>query len=155
MELMSKLKEIVPWKRKQVETREVMTLRDDINRLFDRFLMSPFRWDWGWGGGSDLEETEDGVLVRVDVPGLDPKRLDVTVRDGVLHIRYEGEDEWKDDDGHAWARRYGAFHRAIALPEGLDTNRATAVCKHGLLTVRFPWTQQAKEDARRIVVSIQ
>ena len=56
MALMTKLKEIMPWKRKPVETHEVISLRDDINQLFDRLLVAPFdaRWPSFGNGGPGL-----------------------------------------------------------------------------------------------------
>lgn len=159
MELMTKLKEMIPWKRKPVERHEVLSLRDDINRLFDRFLFTPFETDWttsrGWGNGIDIDETDRGVVVRIEVPGLDPSHLEVTARQGMLDVRYERQEEWREGNGGGTGRRYAAFHRTIALPDGLDTARAEAVCKHGLLTVQIPWTQEAKDRARRIVVSVE
>jgi HSP20 family protein len=155
MELMTKLKDIIPWKRKSVETQDVMSLRDDINQLFDRFLLSPFDSRFGHvGHGIDMDETEEGVIIRAEVPGLDPKRLDVQVRSGVLQIGYEQEHEWRDN-GQGSGRRYAAFHKTVALPEGVDTSKAEAACKHGLLIVRIPWNEDAKEGARRVVVSVE
>lgn len=91
MELMSKLKDIVPWKRRPVEREEVLSLRDDINEVFDRFLMAPFEAMWSGGSarrhGVEMTDTEDEVIARVEVPGLDPKRMNVEVRNGYLHIR--------------------------------------------------------------------
>lgn len=156
MELMTKLKDIIPWKRKSVETQDVMSLRDDINQLFDRFLMSPFETGFaGAGQGLDMSETDEAVIIRAEVPGLDPKRLDVQIRSGVLQISYEQEHEWRDNGGQGAGRRYAAFHRSVALPEGVDTARAEAACKHGLLMVRIPWSEEAKERSRRIVVSVE
>ncbi|MCP9439679.1 MAG: Hsp20/alpha crystallin family protein [Nitrospira sp.] len=158
MALMTKLKELIPWKRKPVETHEVLSLRDDINRLFDRFLMSPFDTSWPrlTGGGSEIEmeETDEHVIIRVDVPGLDPKQLNVKIRNGLLHISYEDEREWREKDGAGFGRRYAAFHRTVGLPDGLDTSKTEATCKHGVLTVRIPWTPEAKNHARTIVVSV-
>lgn len=158
MALMTKLKELIPWKRKPVETHEVISLRDDINRLFDRFLMSPFDASWPRlaGGGSEIEmeETDEEVILRVDVPGLDPKRLDVKIRNGSLHVAYEDEREWREKDGAGFGRRYAAFHRTIGLPDGLDASKAEATCKHGVLTVRIPWTPEARDRARTIEVSV-
>jgi HSP20 family protein len=155
MELMSKLKEIIPWKQKPVETHQVLSLRDDINRLFDRMLMAPFDFDWErpsrFGGGLDIDETEQGVQARIEVPGLDPKQLHVTTRHGILRVHYEHEDDSTYNGSPTY--RYAAFDRTIALPDGVDTSRAEAVCKHGLLTVFFPWRET--EEGRRIVVSAQ
>jgi HSP20 family protein len=64
----------------------------------------------------------------------------------MLRVHYEHED------GSTY-NGYAAFDRTIALPDGVDTSRAEAVCKHGLLTVFFPWKET--EEGRRIVVSAQ
>ncbi|MCP9450199.1 MAG: Hsp20/alpha crystallin family protein [Nitrospira sp.] len=158
MALMTKLKELIPWKRKPVETHEVISLRDDINRLFDRFLTSPFDGSWprlaGGGPEIEMEETDEEVILRVDVPGLDPKHLDVKIRNGSLHVAYEDEREWREKDGASFGRRYAAFHRTVGLPDGLDASKAEATCKHGVLTVRIPWTPEARDRARTIVVSV-
>ena len=155
MELMTKLKDIVPWKRKPVEREDVVTLRNDINEVFERYLMAPFETMWsglsGMRQGVELSDTEHEVIARVEVPGLDPKRINVEVRQGQLSIGYEQEQEWEGNGG----RRYAAFHRTIGLPDGLDTTRAEATCKHGLLTVRIPWSREARDRAHRVSVSVE
>jgi HSP20 family protein len=154
MQLVSKLKELIPWRRKSVEPHEVMSLRDDINRLFDRFFLAPFDQEWssarGWSTDLDMEETEDEVIVRAEVPGIEPRDLDVTVRDGALHIRYERREE--QSDGGWTRRRYGALTRTVALPSGLDTAAAKATCRHGVLTVRIPRTEESRHRIRKIPV---
>jgi HSP20 family protein len=159
MALMTKLKEIMPWKRKPVETHEVMSLRDDINQLFDRLLMSPFETRWpslaSAGPGLELDETDEHVIVRAEVPGLDPKRIEVTVRNGMLQVAYEAQDEWREANGDRSGRRYAAFHRSVALPEGLDEDRAEASCKHGILAVHIPWKRETKDRSRTIAVSVE
>jgi HSP20 family protein len=154
MELVSKLKELIPWGRKSVEPHEVLTLRDDINRLFDRFFLAPFDQAWlttrGWSSGLDIEETEDEVIVRADVPGIEPQDLNVMARDGMLEIRYERRDE--QSNGGWTQRRYGAFSRTVALPGQLDTAAARATCRHGVLVVRIPRTEEGKHRVRRIPI---
>ncbi|MDH5640413.1 MAG: Hsp20/alpha crystallin family protein [Nitrospira sp.] len=158
MALMTRLKEMIPWKRKPVETHEVMSLRDDINQLFDRLLMSPFETEWPRivAGSSkvEIDETEEHVIIRADVPGLDPKQLNVTIRSGVLHLSYEDQREWREKNGERSSHRYAAFHRSMGLPDGLDTNKAEATCKHGVLIVRIPWTSEAKDRSRTIAISV-
>ncbi len=158
MELMTKLKEMIPWKRKPVETHEVLSVRDDMNRLFDHFLMSAFETGWsrfaGFGSGIEMYETEEHVIVRVDVPGVDPKQLNVMIRNGILCLSYEDQREWHDGNGDGSSRRYTAFRRSVALPEGLDVSTAEAACKNGVLAVRIPWTPEARDRSRTIVVSV-
>ena len=159
MALMTKLKEIMPWKRKPVETHQVMSHRDDINQLFDRLLMSPFDMRWpsfgSMGPGLELDETNEHVIVRADVPGLDPNQLQVEVRNGMLHVSYEQEAEWRSNNGEGSGRRYAAFHRTVALPDGVDDERAEATCKHGLLTIRIPWRREATPRSHRLTVSVE
>ena len=159
MPLMTKLREIMPWKRKPVETHEVISLRDDINQLFDRLLMTPFETRWpgfvSAGPGLEVDESDEHVTVRAEVPGFDPKQLKVEVRSGMLHVSYEHEAEWRPDNGEGSGRRYAAFHRTVALPEGVDDERAEATCKHGLLTIRIPWRREASQRSHRLTVSVE
>jgi HSP20 family protein len=159
MALMAKLKEIMPWKRKPFETHEVLSLRDDINQLFDRLLMSPFDTRWptleNAGAGLELDETDDHVIVRAAVPGLDPKHLRVEVRNGMLHMGYEHQAEWRPTNGDASGRQYAAFHRTVSLPEGVDDERAEATYKHGMLTIRMPWRREAGQRSHRLTVSVE
>ena len=157
MALITKLKEIMPWKRKPVETHEVMSLRDDINQLFDKLLMAPFDTQWptfgSAGPGLEVDKNDEHVTIRAEVPGLDPKQLKVEVRNGMLQVSYEHETEWRANNGEGSGRRYAAFNRSVALPEGVDDERAEATCKHGVLTIRIPWRREAKRS-HRVTVSV-
>jgi HSP20 family protein len=154
MAVVAKLKELIPWSRKSVEPYEMVTLRNDINRLFDRFLLAPFDRPWwstgGWPAEADIEETESEVIVRAEVPGLDPEDLTVTVRDGVLEIRYDRREE--QSNGGWTERRYGSFARTVSLPDHLDIGGAKATCRHGMLVVRIPRTEEGKRRTRRIPI---
>ena len=149
---------MIPWKRKPVETHEV-SFRNDINQLFDRFLVSPFETGWsrfaGFGSGIEMYETEEYVILRADIPGVDPKQLNVTIRNGILCLNYEDQREWRDENGEGnTRRRYAAFCRSVTLPDGLDVSTAEAACKNGVLAVRIPWMPKAKDRSRTIVVSV-
>ena len=121
--------------------------------------MSPFDTRWpsfgSAGPGLELDETNEHVIVRMEVPGLEPKRLQVEVRNGMLHVSYEHEAEWRPNNSEASGRGYAAFHRAVALPEGVDDERAEATCKHGLLTIRIPWRREASQRSHRLTVSVE
>jgi HSP20 family protein len=101
-----------------------------------------------------MYETEEHVILRVDVPGVDPKQLNVTIRNGILCLSYEDQREWHDGNGEGSNRRYAAFRRSVALPEGLDVSTAEAGCKNGVLAVRIPWSPEARDRSRTIVVSV-
>lgn len=142
MALMTKLKAMIPWKRKPVKMHEGILVRDDIDQLFDHFLRSPLETGWsrfaGLGSGIEMYETDEHVILRADVPGVDPKQLNVMIRNGILCLSYEDQCEWHDGNGEGSSRRYTAFRRSVALPEGLEVSTAEAACKNGVLAIRIP-----------------
>ena len=103
----------------------------------------------------DVAETDDAVIVKAEVPGVDPKDIEVTLTGGVLTIKGEKREE-KEEKGkrtHRIERAYGAFSRSIDLPEGVDPDNITAECKDGVLTVTLPKKPEAK--ARQIKVEVK
>lgn len=90
-----------------------------------------------------VEQFVDGstLVVRAEVPGIDPdKDVDVSVSEGMLHIRAEREEksEHKGKDGYRSEFRYGSFARSVALPPGAREEDITATYKDGVLEVRAP-----------------
>lgn len=97
--------------------------------------------------GIPVEEyQEDGThVVRAEIPGIDPdKDVDITVQDGVLHLRAERrqEDKTEDKDFYRQEIRYGSFARNIPLPPGASEEDVKAEYRDGVLTVRLPITQE-------------
>lgn len=104
-----------------------------------------------WGLlSSEIYENAHEVVVRVEVPGLDGKDIEVTAEDGMLYIRGEKHRSREEDTGRYYLAEcaYGWFERALPLPYDVDTSRATARYRNGVLTVRLPKTN----PARRITV---
>lgn len=102
------------------------------------------------------EFEEDGKhVIRAEIPGVDPARdVEVTVQDGVLHIRAERREEAKTEKPHYFRQeiRYGAFVRNVALPAGCSEEDITADYTDGILTIRLPLTEE-KAAATKITVS--
>ena len=121
-----------------------------VDDLFDRFVGD---WPWpgatgasrGWAPAVDMLDRENEVIVRVGVPGLSAKDVDVSVADGVLTIRGEGADnrETQGDDYFCSERWAGSFSRALTLPHGVDTEGIKATLKQGVLEVHIPKTKEA------------
>ena len=88
----------------------------------------------------DVVETPESVVVKVDVPGFDPEKIDVSIHDDVLEIRGERAEEKKEESAVSCRceRRYGSFHRAVRLPAPVDASKVDAETKHGVLTVTMP-----------------
>jgi HSP20 family protein len=91
------------------------------------------------------EFTDDGkYVVRAELPGVDPEAdIDITVADGLLTIRGERREEIKEDQRSEFY--YGSFTRTLTLPVGADADAVTADYKDGILEVRIPMPEPAKE----------
>lgn len=125
------------------------TLRREMDRLFDRFAdfdLPELRWSGEWTPALDVSETKDAIIVKAEVPGIDPSKIEVTLEEGLLTIKGEKteEKEAKDEQVYRRERVYGAFARAVRLPTTVDANKVDATFKNGVLTVTLPKTPAAK-----------
>jgi HSP20 family protein len=137
---------------------EVLALRDNLDRWLDRFFEEP----WGFRQAGDvqamrcvnIEDTDDALIVSVDVPGFDREGLDVTVTPQGLIVRGESRQPTEDrrKRGAAAGERYEQFTEMIPLPPGLDIDRAEAHVQRGRLTVTFP---KSTQTARRRQIAIR
>ena len=93
-----------------------------------------------WSPSMDIVDAEKEYRLHVELPGVDPKAVEITVQDGVLTVRGEKSAE-KTEKGETWARServYGSFQRSVTLPEGVDAAKVTAEGADGVLVVRIP-----------------
>lgn len=161
------MKDLVPWGRKSnsglqsQSDNPVANLQRDIGRVFDDFWSS-FDRPFGMTGGllaggwptADVSETEKAIEVSVELPGMDEKDIDVSVTDDTLTIRGEkkSDTEKKEKGYYLSERSFGSFHRAIALPASVDTDKVEARFKKGVLTLTLPKTPEAQEKVKKISV---
>ena len=140
---------LVPWR----PFRELTPFRDEIDRLFEDFWG---RWpavlEREWAPALDVSETEDKVLVKVELPGIDPKDIEVTVQGDLLTIKGERkqEKEEKEEDYHRVERYYGSFCRTLRLPAVAEFDKIAAGYKDGVLKLSIPKKEEAK--AKKIEV---
>jgi len=120
-----------------------------MDRVFDRFLEG--RWDeipglGEWTPNMDISETKDSLVAKVEVPGMDPKDIQISLQENLLTIKGEKrqEKEEKDEHYHRVERAYGVFTRSVRLPVAVDASKVTASFKNGLLTVTLPKTPSAR-----------
>jgi HSP20 family protein len=130
------------------------SLRDEMNDLLSRFWTSatePFGLA-EWSPSLDVSETDDAVLVHAEIPGIDPKELDISVVGDTLTIRGEKKDETEQSgrNYHRVERRYGSFTRSLTLPATVDADNVTATARQGVLQIRLPKKEEAK--AKRVEV---
>lgn len=154
MAILEKLKELIPWRKKDQTAQELAPVAEGSGWPVDTLWPSAFEAPWAMPRGwwPDLRAEDDGekVTVRANVPGLDPKDVHVTIREGLLEIH--GEQKRERKHGGRVERRWGAFSRSVTLPSGLDTAAATAECRHGVLTVRIPYARGFTRKVTRIPI---
>jgi HSP20 family protein len=101
-----------------------------------------------------MSETKDTLTIKAELPGLDPKDLDVSVSGDVLTIKGEKkqEKEEKDERRHVVERSYGAFVRMVRLPAPVAQDNIKASFKNGLLMISLPKTEEAKQKAIPVTI---
>lgn len=150
------MRDLAPWRRgtpaRREEQQPMDVWRQEMDRWFDRwfggFGLAPFEGQWeGFMPRVDVTETDNEIQVSAELPGIDPQHVDVSVSHDVLTISGEKreEREEKEKNYYRTERSYGSFRRSVQLPMEVDTNRADATFKNGLLTVTIPKTEQARE----------
>ncbi len=128
------------------------TIRKEMDRLFERFLEPEFPELPVFGEFTptlDVSDTKDAVVVKAEVPGIEPKDIQVELQEQVLTIRGEKKEE-KEEKGETYYRReraYGAFARSVRIPAAVDRNKVNATFKNGVLTVTLPKAPEAKGTA--------
>ena len=129
-------------------SREVDSLQSEMNRLFDTFFGGrPANGTLRrWVPPMDLVETDDHLVLRADLPGLDSDDVDIEVKDGVLTIsgQRKAENEEKTDGYYRVERAFGGFSRSMTLPEHIDPDQIGASFDKGVLEVRIPKPEERK-----------
>ncbi|HTW92843.1 MAG TPA: Hsp20/alpha crystallin family protein [bacterium] len=128
--------------------REVSTMREDMERLFDSMLgrYPREREQALWAPAVDVEETSEAVIVRAELPGM--KREDIKVRVAEDTVTISGERKYeaeqKDRTFHRIERAYGSFQRTIVLPVSVQGDKAAASYKSGVLELNLPKAERVK-----------
>src|SRR5947207_9376856 len=132
--------------------RDLLTLQERMNRMFHESYRGQGASDDDWSlGGSwapavDIYEHEGNIVLTAELPGLDPKDVDVRVENNVLTLR--GERKWSSDvqreSYHRVERAYGSFTRSFTLPSVVDTANIKADFKDGMLRLVLPKREEAK-----------
>jgi len=130
--------------------RQLSTLRDEIDRLFEQPLSGYSTPQQFWLGGGwptvDIFENRDKLVVKVEVPGMKKEDIDISLHDGVLAITGERkpEEKYEKAQTHRSERFVGRFHRAVALPVPVQADKTSANYQDGVLTVTLPKAEEAK-----------
>lgn len=123
--------------------------QDTVNRLLSEPTSRP------WTPAVDIFETENELLLKADLPGVDMKHIDIQLENGTLALRGERkyENETKEGGFHRVERSYGSFARYFTLPETVDPEHVNADYKNGVLTVTLPKKEIAKPRQIKVQVN--
>ncbi len=134
--------------------REMMTLREAMDRLFDDAFTRPINLrDGGWSSPAvDMYQTDDEVVVKAALPGFKADEVQINVTGDVLTLRGETKHEeekasspqGKDKAWHIREHRWGSFERSIALPTEVTADKAVADFENGILTITLPKAEEVK-----------
>lgn len=137
--------------------RGFMNLRDQINRvLADVMQRTGAESDLTtWAPPVDIYETEHELIIKADLPDIDPKDLDIHVENNILTIRGERkiDKSVKEDNYLRTERAYGSFSRSFSLASTVNTDAIKADYKNGVLTLSIPKREEAKPKQIKVNVT--
>ena len=129
--------------------REMITLREAMDRLFDDAFTSPLSMRSGWSMSTpaiDMYHTDNEVVVKASIPGIKAEEVQINITGDVLTLKGEvkQEEERQDKAWHIREQRFGSFERSVALPTAVKTDKAEAVFENGVLTITLPKADEVK-----------
>lgn len=123
----------------------------DLDRLLDHFSPVLGRSDDSlgmaeWNPAVDIREESDRFLVLVDIPGVAPEEVEITLEDGLLTISGERREEKSSGEGglRRSERFHGSFFRRFSLPNTADSNHVSARSDKGVVEITIPKTKKAR-----------
>lgn len=140
----------------------------DIQEVFDRFFEEPFRNfmlnrlpEFGGLGSleitmpkADMYDKGDTITVKMEVPGIDKEKIDISISDGFLNVKGEvSEEEETEEDNYYYSERsYGRFSRKLKLPSEIKNDKVSAKYKDGILEINLPKTEKSKPKEIKVQV---
>jgi HSP20 family protein len=154
-------KSLMPFGRRDLASGEdpFSSMRREMDRLFDDMTkgMSLARPAFGMGimqPRVDVKETDKGIEVHAELPGVDEKDVEVSFADGMLTIRGEKKQdrEEKEKGYYLMERSYGSFMRQIPMPLDVDEDKVEAKFDKGVLSVVLPKSPRAEAKTKKIEI---
>jgi HSP20 family protein len=127
----------------------VRLFQDSLSRLFSEPASRP------WSPAVDIYENENELVLKADVPEVDPKDIGIQIENGTLTLKGERRfEEQKNGNGfHRVERSYGSFVRAFSLPDTVDGEKVKADYKNGVLTITIAKKEVAKPRTINVEIS--
>lgn len=145
------MKDLIPKK----PFSELGTVRSEMDRLWNRFLDDwplPTMFTKGWAPMADISETKDKLIVKAELPGLEPEDIKLSLSGNLLTIEGEKKKEKEEkDEHHYFLERYtGSFHRSFRLPVEVLEDKIDAKFDKGVLTITLPKTAKTQKKQIKI-----
>ena len=138
--------------------RDMMTVRDEMNRVFNEFFGHGGQDEGTWYAGAwsppvDIYETDEALIMKAELPGFSKDDISIELKENTLIMRGERrrQDEVKEGNYHRMERVYGAFQRSFLLPTTVEQDKVKASYKDGILELHLPKVPAAQP--KRIAVS--
>ncbi len=129
--------------------REMDTMRDRMNALFDNFFSRKADTEeglWGWSPAVDLYEDDSKYVVKAELPGVDKDKIQINLTGRVLSLRGERSEDKEVKEEKVYRREcsYGRFERSFTLPAEVDPDSIKADYKDGVLRIEVPKPEEQK-----------
>lgn len=129
--------------------REMMTLREAMDRLFEDAFTHPLFARDGWSASTpaiDMYQTDDEIVVKASLPGIKADEVQINITGDVLTLKGEvkHDEEKNDKSWHIREQRWGSFQRSLALPTNVVSDKAKAEFENGILTITLPKAEEVR-----------
>jgi HSP20 family protein len=139
--------------------RDLVATQREFDRLF-REAFSPASGEGEvstrtWAPPVDIYENGDSLVLKAELPGINPDDVEIRVEDNTLYLKGERkfEKDVKEQNYHRVERSYGTFTRTFTLPNSIDSEKVNASYKDGVLTLTMPKKEEAKPKTIKINVN--
>jgi HSP20 family protein len=140
--------------------RDLVSTQDRFNQLFDDTFARAFGDQQevsprAWTPPVDTYETSDSLVLKAELPGINPEDVEICVEDSTLYLKGERkfEKEVKEENLYRVERSYGTFTRSFSVPNTIDADKVKAEYENGILTLTMPKREEAKPRTIKINVS--
>lgn len=134
--------------------RDLMSLREAVDRLFEQSVVAPRAFGDSQRAGRtlslDLYQNKEAYILQANMPGVDPKDVDITIEANTLTIRGEVKPPEKTEGYLMQERRFGPFERTLQLDLPIQPDKVEAAFRNGVLTLTLPKAEQAKPKIIKI-----
>lgn len=137
--------------------KEMERIRKEMDNIWDTFFDRTPGRGYGvseWLPSLDVSETKNNYIVNAEIPGIDPKEVEISLNDNILTIKGEKkqEKEEENENYHVIERSYGSFTRSLRLPGQIQGDKVKATYKNGILKITLPKTEEAKKKEIKVAV---